>query len=62
MNKKKGETVFWGILIILLGLLFLLRNLRLTDLNIWEIATTYWPLVLIYIGGRNIVVYITQKK
>ena len=62
MSKKKGETVFWGILIILLGLLFLLRNLRLTDLNIWEIATTYWPLVLIYIGGRNIVVYITQKK
>lgn len=62
MNKKKGETVFWGILIILLGLLFLLRNLKLTDLNIWEIATTYWPLVLIYIGGRNIVVYITQKK
>ena len=62
MNKKKGETVFWGILIILLGLLFLLRNLGLTDLNIWEIATTYWPLVLIYIGGRNIVVYITQKK
>lgn len=62
MNKKKGETVFWGILIILLGLLFLLRNLGLTDLNIWEIATTYWPLVLICIGGRNIVAYMTQKK
>jgi len=62
MSKKKGETIFWGILIILLGLLFLSRNLGWTDLNIWEIATTYWPLILIYIGGRNIVVYMMQKK
>jgi len=62
MSKKKGETIFWGIVIILLGLLFLSRNLGWTDLNIWEIATTYWPLILIYIGGRNIVIYFTQKK
>jgi len=62
MSKKKGETIFWGILIILLGLLFLSRNLGWTDLNIWEITTTYWPLILIYIGGRNIVVYMMQKK
>ncbi len=62
MSKKKGETIFWGILIILLGLLLLLRNMGLADLNIYEIATTYWPLILIYIGGRNIVVYIMQKK
>ncbi len=62
MSKKKSETIFWGVIIILLGLLFLSRNLGWTDLNIWEIATTYWPLILIYIGGRNIVVYILQKK
>ena len=62
MSKKKGETIFWGVIIILLGLLFLSRNLGWTDLNIWDIATTYWPLILIYIGGRNIVVYFTQKK
>lgn len=62
MSKKKGETIFWGILIILLGILFLSRNLGWTHLNIWEIATTYWPLILIYIGGRNIVVFMMQKK
>ena len=62
MSKKKGETIFWGVIIILLGLLFLSRNLGWTDLNIWDIATTYWPLILIYIGGRNITVYFMQKK
>ncbi|MEN8223438.1 MAG: DUF5668 domain-containing protein [Acidobacteriota bacterium] len=62
MSKKKGETIFWGVIIILLGLLFLSRNLGWTDLNIWEIATTYWPLILIYVGGRNLVVYFMQKK
>ncbi len=62
MSKKKGETIIWGILIILLGILFLSRNLGWTDLNIWNIATTYWPLILIFIGGRNIVAYIIQKK
>lgn len=62
MSKKKGETIFWGILIILLGLLFLSRNLGWTDLNIWEIATKYWPLILVYIGARNIVTYYMQKK
>ncbi|MCK4889746.1 MAG: hypothetical protein KAS97_07430 [Candidatus Aminicenantes bacterium] len=62
MSKKKGETIIWGILIILLGILFLSRNLGWTNLNIWDIATTYWPLILIFIGGRNIVVYMMQKK
>ena len=62
MSKKKGETIFWGVIIILLGILFLSRNMGWTDLNIWEIATSYWPLILIYIGGRNIAVYFMQKK
>ena len=62
MNKKKSETIFWGILIIILGLIFLSRNLGWTDFNIWEVTTTYWPLVLIYIGARNIIVFFIQKK
>ncbi len=62
MSEKKGETIIWGIIIIILGLLFLSKNLGWTDLNIWDITTTYWPLILIYIGGRNIIVYIKHKK
>ncbi len=62
MSKKKSETILWGVLIIFLGIIFLSKNLGLTDIDIWDIATTYWPLILIYIGGRNIVLYIKQKK
>jgi len=62
MSKKKGDTIFWGIFIVLVGIIFLLKNLGLTGINIWDIATTYWPLILIYIGVKNIVLYVTQKK
>lgn len=62
MIDKKSESIFWGIIIIILGILFLSNNLGWTDIGIWELATTYWPLILIYIGVRNIVVFFTQKK
>jgi len=39
-----------GLVILLLGLLFLLRNIDVVDVGISEIVRTYWPLVLIALG------------
>jgi len=39
-----------GLVILLLGLLFLLKNINVVDVGISEIIRTYWPLVLIVLG------------
>lgn len=39
-----------GLVILLLGLLFLLKNIKIADVGISEIIRTYWPLVLIVLG------------
>ena len=39
-----------GLLVIVVGVLFLLKNINVVDVGISEIIRTYWPLVLIVLG------------
>lgn len=39
-----------GILIILIGIVFLLNNLNITDFDISQLISTYWPVFLILFG------------
>jgi len=48
MNKKKSGSLFWGLILILFGVLFLLDNFYIMDFG--EFIVTYWPLILIAIG------------
>ena len=48
MHSRKSKNFWWGILLILLGLLFLLHNFDYIDFG--EIIRRYWPLLLIYFG------------
>lgn len=48
MHMKNGFLI--GILLILIGLLFLLNNLDLLDVSLIEIVKVYWPIVLIWLG------------
>ena len=45
---KKGKTI--GILIILIGLIFLLNNLNFIKVSIVELIRIYWPIILIWVG------------
>lgn len=45
---KKGKTI--GIVLIVIGVLFLLNNLNLIKVSIVEIIRVYWPVILIWIG------------
>ncbi len=47
--------IFAGLLIILIGVLFLLGNLG--KLDFWEMVFTYWPVILIFIGLWHLVVH-----
>lgn len=51
-TQSKASGVFWGGVLILLGVIFLLDGLNIFDAG--EIFSTFWPLILIGIGAKLI--------
>lgn len=56
---KKGKSI--GILLIVIGLLFLLNNLNLIKVSIVELIRVYWPVILIWIGIDKILSKSVEK-
>ena len=48
MSKSKKDELFWGFLLVGLGVVFLLDKLDVMDFG--EFFSTFWPLILIGIG------------
>jgi len=61
MANTKRESLFWGLIILVLGMLFLLKNFGL-EINICHLLGKYWPLILITIGLKNIFLYLKKTK
>ncbi len=61
MSKGKQESLFWGFILLVIGILFMLRNFGIR-IDIWHIFGTYWPLILVAIGLKNIIYYISMKN
>jgi len=61
MSKKKQESLFWGVVLLIVGLLFLLDNVGV-DIDIWEILDDFWPMILIAIGIKNIWQHYSLKR
>ena len=57
---KKGKSL--GILLIILGLLFLANNLDLIKVSIVERIRVYWPLILIWIGIDKLIAKKSENK
>ncbi len=60
MGNTKRESLFWGMIILVLGMLFLLKNFGL-EINIWHLLGKYWPLILVFIGVKNIYFYLKKN-
>ena len=58
-KTKKREPLAWGIILILIGLIFLLNNI---DLNIWEFVARLWPLILIAWGAWKLYFGIMERQ
>lgn len=61
MKNKKRESLFWGIVLLGIGLVFLLDNFGL-DIDLWDVVTEFWPMVLIIIGIKMIYTHYTSKN
>ena len=47
-SENKNSGMFWGFILILIGVLFLFQNFNMLDIG--DIISTFWPLVLVAIG------------
>ncbi len=52
MSRRAG--VFWGLVMVVLGTLFLLGNLGYLEFTLGTLISEFWPVVLIYIGARMV--------
>jgi|TARA_B100000780_G_scaffold121530_1_gene85181 lia operon protein LiaF len=50
MSKSIGLSLF----LIALGIMFLLDNLGYVNISIRDLITTYWPVILIWIGAEKL--------
>lgn len=51
MNQRKSNNgMFWGFILVIIGILFLLDNFYILDFG--DIISTFWPLILIAIGVK----------
>jgi hypothetical protein len=48
--RRRRETMSHGLLLIGIGVLFLLMNFGLLPRDFWNVAVTFWPLILVLMG------------
>jgi uncharacterized membrane protein HdeD (DUF308 family) len=57
---KKGSALFWGLILIAIGVIFLIHNF--TDIDVWDYVWKWWPILLIVMGFHKLVQYFTVKE
>lgn len=59
MAKRKRDALAWGIILIVIGLIFILDNL---DIEVWDTVARLWPVVLIIWGGWKLYFGLKERK
>ena len=50
-EHKKGNSLVWGIILIIFGFLFLLDQF---DIDVWRAVWRFWPVILIVWGANKL--------
>ncbi|WP_052675961.1 cell wall-active antibiotics response protein LiaF [Paenibacillus sp. IHBB 10380] len=60
---KRGwlDRIFGGVVLIGIGTIFLLQQMNIVNISIGSIISTYWPLILVYMGFKNLVTSHDEK-
>jgi hypothetical protein len=59
MAKKQRDALAWGIILIVVGLVFFLDNL---DINIWDLVARLWPVALIVWGAWKLYFGLKERR
>ncbi|MFO7981353.1 MAG: DUF5668 domain-containing protein [Candidatus Aminicenantes bacterium] len=58
-HKYKKDNLAWGIILILIGVIFLLDNI---NVNVWDAFARLWPLVIIAWGAWKLYFGIKERS
>jgi hypothetical protein len=58
-NRKKSGSLVWGIILIVVGVLFLLDQL---DIDVWDAVWRFWPVILIIWGANKLWLGLKEKN
>lgn len=61
MDRNQSDTLFWGLIVLALGILFLLKNLGI-HFNVLATIWKFWPAVLIMLGIKNLLLYFKYRQ
>jgi hypothetical protein len=56
---RRKDPLIWGIILILIGFVFILENF---DIDAWDFAWKFWPVVLIIWGANKLLAGLAAKK
>jgi len=59
MAKKQRDALAWGIILIIIGLIFLLERL---DVDVWDFVARLWPVALIIWGIWKLYFGLKERK
>ncbi|WP_187273871.1 cell wall-active antibiotics response protein LiaF [Paenibacillus sp. N3.4] len=59
MNPHMFQRVIWGLVLVTVGVLFLLNQMGLIEINLAYVFSTYWPVILIVYG---LIGFVWQRK
>ncbi len=59
MKRRMVSELYWGLILIAIGVLFLARNLGYIDF--YFSMRTYWPVILIVVGVAMILKMLPKK-
>jgi fatty acid desaturase len=55
-KQKRKDPLIWGVLLITLGVLFLLK------INIWYVLAHFWPVILILWGAHKFYYGLMERR
>jgi len=58
-NHRRKDPLVWGIILIVIGLIFILQNI---DIDVWDIIARLWPVALIVWGAWKLYYGIKEQK
>lgn len=59
MAKQQRDALAWGVILIVIGLIFTLDNF---DIEVWDIVARLWPVVLIVWGAWKLYFGIKDRR
>jgi hypothetical protein len=61
-RHRRKDALAWGLILIVLGIIFLLANIGVTRWDVWEFIVRLWPLALIIWGAWKLYFGIKERK